>query len=160
MAKIPLFLETAKSYPNKIAAYIRTGSVLSDLITYFFFIPSKFFNEKYPLIINLLESVFLTSTVRTPLIKGVTNNASGFGTMICVPENFRLIRLNVHYSKRLFILSVQIFELWYTYFLNNLLLSAYTPFLKLKHTLYCMINIVPVYSERSFLNNEYTTLTC
>jgi hypothetical protein len=160
MAKIPLFLETAKSYPNKIAAYIRTGNVLSDPISYILFIPSKFFNEKYPLIINLLGSVLLTSTVRNPLTKGAAQTTSGCDTTISIPEDTRLFQVNDPYSKRQFILPVQIFELWYNCFLNNLLLSVYTPFLKLKHTHYCMINLVPVYSERSFLNKNDTTLTC
>jgi hypothetical protein len=160
MTKLPLFLETAKSYPNKILAYVRTGIVLSDLISYILFIFQKFFNEKYPLIINLLESVILTLTVRTPLTGGANKKASGSRTMICVPENTRLFQLNGHNSKGHFItIPVQIFHLWYNYSHNKLLKSTYTPFLKFKHPHYCLIESVSPYLGNPFLNKNHTTLT-
>ena len=144
MTKIPLFLETTKSFQNKIPTYVRTGSILSDLRSYIITVPSKFLNRTYSLINKLLEFHFLISVIGNTIFGVSDRKVSGYGKICCVADISSMNQKHIRFSKRqLSTIPVQLI-LMYSYFLNDLLFRIYTTCHKLKTPLllsecYCII---------------------
>jgi len=132
MTKIPLFLETTKSFQNKIPTYVRTGSILSYLKSYILNIPSKISNRKSALTIRLLESHFLTSIIGNTIFSVSDKKVSGYGKICCVADISSMSHKHIRFSKRQSSAKpVQHFQK-YSNFLNDLLFRIYTTCQKSK----------------------------
>ena len=147
MTKIPLFLETTKSFQNIIPSFVRTGSTLSDLLSYFLNQISSFLNKEYLLIINLLEINSSDSAIECTAIDGSKLIAPESGMKSSGTNYTPLIQKFIHYSKKqLSNIPVQI-SLWYTCFLYELTFPIYTFLQKLKQNLFFQIVIVSPKTE-------------
>jgi len=147
MTKIPLFLETTKSFQNIIPTYIRTGSTVSDLLSYILNQLSPFLNKENLLTIKLLEINSSNSAIEHTSIDGSKLIVPESGMMSYGTNNTPLIQKFIHYSKRqLTQMPVQI-SLLYTCFLYELTFPIYTILQKSEQNYHCHIVILSPKTE-------------